>query len=100
MNKLIKLLVFFVLWNFLSTTAYAANTGSGKELFERHCVQCHQPGQEMMMPMTYSLRDSLMQPDSVLREKILSGTNAMPGYYGLLNNKEISDILLYMRMIW
>ncbi len=97
MNKFIKLLVFFVLWNFFSTIAYAA---TGKELFDRHCVQCHQPGQEMIIPMAYSLRDSLMQPDSILREKILSGTNAMPGYYGLLKNKEISDILLYMRMMW
>ena len=87
-------------WLCFSSITYAANTGSGKELFERHCVQCHQPGQEMLIPMAYSLRDSLMQSDNVLREKILSGINAMPGYYGLLNHKEISEILLYMRMTW
>lgn len=100
MNKLIKILIFATSCLFSATGASTGNMDNGKKLFELHCVQCHQPGQEITTLQTTSIRDSLMQPDSVLREKILSGINAMPGYYGLLNDREIANILLYMRMVW
>jgi len=100
MNKLIKILIFATSCLFSATGASAGNMDNGKKLFELRCVQCHQPGQEITTLQTTSMRDSLMQPDSVLRGKILSGINAMPGYYGLLNEREIANILLYMRMVW
>lgn len=83
------------------SSAFAVNIERGRELFELHCSQCHMPGNDLLQGIPeFSIRDSLLRPDGMLVEVIRNGTNTMPGYYGILKDKEIVDVIQYMRMIW
>ena len=79
--------------------ARAADPVRGQELFMQHCVSCHAPGQPVPGAPGFILQQRMLQPDSVLLEKIRSGVNAMPGYQGILDNSMILDVIAYMRTL-
>jgi cytochrome c6 len=40
-----------------------------------------------------------MQPDPVLVQSIKAGRNAMPGFQGLLRDRDILDVIAYARTL-
>jgi len=80
-------------------SARAADPIRGQELFMQHCVSCHAPGQPVPGAPGFILQQRMLQPDSVLLDKIRYGLNAMPGYQGILDNSMILDVIAYMRTL-
>lgn len=78
---------------------FGADTINGAKLYAIHCVSCHGKKGDGVMPGTpnFNRGNSLLQPDSVLLERIKQGKNAMPGYYGILKEREILDIVAHLR---
>jgi cytochrome c6 len=80
-------------------TCFGADTINGAKLYAIHCVSCHGKKGDGIMPGTpnFSRGNSLLQPDGALLERIKQGKNAMPGYYGILKEREILDIVAHLR---
>jgi mono/diheme cytochrome c family protein len=41
----------------------------------------------------------MLQPDMVLLERIRAGRNAMPGYRGVLSDRDILSVIAYTRTL-
>ena len=41
----------------------------------------------------------LAQADPILIDKILAGKNAMPPFFGILNDRQVRDIIVYARSL-
>lgn len=78
---------------------HAADTINGSKLYALHCAACHGNRGEGAMPGTpnFARANSLLQPDGRLLQKIKDGKNAMPGYYGILKEREILDVIAHLR---
>jgi cytochrome c6 len=79
--------------------AQAADIFKGKEIYESYCATCHGVGGQGVMPgvPNFARREGLMRPDQVLYESVRSGKGAMPGYRGILKEREILDVVAYLR---
>ena len=53
------------------------------------------------MPGTPNFRrlESLMKPDMQLLTVIRNGKGVMPGYFGVLRDREILDVVAYLRTL-
>jgi cytochrome c6 len=47
----------------------------------------------------FSRGERLMQPDLMLLTSIRAGRNAMPGFMGLLSDREILDVISFLRVL-
>ena len=79
--------------------AQAADTTKGAELYRLHCAGCHGGDGRPVMPMApdFSRPTTLLKPDLTLLAAIRSGRGAMPAYQGLLRDREILDVVAYLR---
>ena len=77
----------------------AADTVNGSKLYASHCASCHGNRGEGIMPGTpnFARANSLLRPDGTLLQTIKDGRNAMPGYYGILKEREILDVIAHLR---
>jgi mono/diheme cytochrome c family protein len=82
-------------------SAVAADTGRGSTVYERHCVVCHGRQGEPVWPGAPDFRrpGSLMKADTQLLALLRQGRGVMPGYLGLLKDREMSDLLAYVRTL-
>lgn len=104
-NKL-GLLVSFLL-AFGSSTVHAADPNKGAELYRMHCASCHGgPGGHVMPGATDFTRNEamspnkgMMRPDMKILGDIKQGKNAMPGYQGVLTDRDILNVIAYMRTL-
>lgn len=78
---------------------YAADTNKGRQLYAAHCVSCHGGPGTSAAPGSPSFErgQNMLKPDLVLMEATRTGKNAMPAYRGILTNRDILDIIAYMR---
>ncbi|MEQ1813814.1 MAG: cytochrome c [Candidatus Nitrotoga sp.] len=85
----------------LSGKAAAADMVNGKNLYMVHCAGCHGDKGVSFMKQAPNLArsGSLAQADPVLIDKILAGKNAMPPFFGILNDRQIRDIIVYARSL-
>lgn len=92
-------LVLMCLWP--QGQALAGDVFKGKEIYRSHCEVCHGPTGRSALPSAPSFAggQGLMQPDRSLYETIRSGKNAMPGYEGVLSDREIFDVISYIRTL-
>lgn len=84
-----------------ATAAYAADTANGAKLYQQYCIGCHGAAGDGMMPgaPNFSRGESLMQTDNALLNAIKNGKNAMPGFQGAISDKDILDIIAYLRTL-
>ena len=82
-------------------SAAAADIQRGGSLYSTHCAVCHGSGGMPVMQGAPNFRrmESLMRPDMNLLAVIRSGKGAMPGYFGVLRDREILDIVAYLRTL-
>jgi cytochrome c6 len=80
---------------------FSADTANGNKLYALHCASCHGNRGEGGMPgaPNFAQSNALIQPDSTLLRKIKDGRNAMPGYFGILREREILDVIAYLRTL-
>ncbi len=85
----------------LSGKAEAADMANGKSLYMAHCVGCHGDRGVSFMKQAPNLARSgiLAQADPILIDKILAGKNAMPPFFGILNDRQVRDIIVYARSL-
>jgi cytochrome c6 len=83
------------------TGAHAADIQKGGALYATHCKSCHGVGGNPVMPMAPNFRrmERLMQPDMQLMASIRAGKGAMPAFFGVLREREILDVIAYLRTL-
>jgi len=81
--------------------AGAADITRGGSLYSNYCAVCHGPNGNPVMPGAPNFRrmETLMRPDMQLMATIRSGKGAMPGYFGVLRDREILDVIAYLRTL-
>lgn len=86
---------------FAAAPAGAANIARGGQLYATHCAMCHGANGNPVMPGAPDFRrmQSLMRPDMQLLTTIRSGKGGMPGFFGILRDQEILDVVAYLRTL-
>lgn len=79
--------------------AWAADPNHGETLYRSHCAGCHGPGGRPVLPGAPDLSrpTALLRPDMALLATIRTGRGGMPGYAGLLRDREILDLVAHLR---
>lgn len=79
----------------------AADIQRGRSLYSTHCAICHGESGSPVMPGAPNFRrmESLMRPDMQLMASIRNGKGAMPGYFGILREREILDVIAHLRTL-
>jgi cytochrome c6 len=85
----------------VSVVSRAADVRKGGELYATHCANCHGPDGAPAMPGAPDLRRgaALLRTDAQLLDAIRRGRGAMPAYVGVLKEREILDVIVYMRTL-
>lgn len=86
---------------FWTGPAGAADVQRGNSLYSTHCAVCHGSNGTPVIPGAPNFRrmEGLMRPDMQLMTAIRSGKGAMPGYFGVLRDREILDVVAYLRTL-
>lgn len=81
--------------------AHAADVRRGEQLYVLHCVACHGATGVPAMPGAPDLKRgaALLRPDGQLLASVRRGRGAMPGYFGILSDAQILDVIAYMRTL-
>lgn len=85
----------------LGTVAYAADTQNGAKLYAQHCLSCHGPNGRGSAPGVpdFSRSNVLFRPDGAIYASIKAGKGAMPGYLGILRDRDLFDVIAYLRTL-
>ena len=80
-------------------TAQAADLNQGGELYRQHCAQCHGAGGRPVLPSAPDLSrpTALMKSDLALLASIRQGRGGMPAYQAQFRDREILDIVAFLR---
>lgn len=68
----------------------------GHQIVTRNCLLCHTPGSGEYVPLN---KDAANGDDEVLREVIKDGLVLMPGWKYTLSDRDIDDVIAYIRTI-
>jgi len=96
-----RLLVSFLFTLGSGGTVFAADMVRGGNLYAAHCSACHGASGVSRMPGTpnFARNTGLMQPDMSLLTTIKSGKNVMPAFQGILSDRDILDVIVYIRTL-
>lgn len=81
--------------------ANAADMRNGGRLYAMHCAGCHGANGRSVMPEApnFARGERLMQSDVALLASMRVGRGAMPGYAGILSDREILDVVSFLRTL-
>lgn len=81
--------------------AQGADTSKGRQLFAANCAICHGQTGRSVMPgaPNFDRGEGLLRPDFTLLAAIRSGKNAMPAFQGILPDRDILDVIAYLRTL-
>lgn len=93
--------IFGLMLLLTSGTSYAADINKGRQLFATNCAICHGQSGRSVMPgaPNFDRGEGLMRPDFTLLAAIRNGKNAMPAYQGLLADRDILDVIAFLRTL-
>lgn len=85
----------------MSGELYAADNFKGQKLYATNCAICHGQSGRAVMPgaPNFDRGERVLQPDFNLLASIRSGKNAMPAFQGILSDRDIMDIIAYVRTL-
>jgi cytochrome c6 len=85
----------------MAGSASAADVHRGAALYATHCAACHGANGVPVMPGSPNFRrlETLMRPDLQLVTAIRSGKGAMPAYFGILRERELLDVVAFLRTL-
>lgn len=85
----------------LADGAVAADINKGRQVYGTHCASCHGQNGISVMPgaPNFARTEGLLRPDMALLNAIRAGRNAMPAYMGILSDRDIMDVIAYMRTL-
>lgn len=81
--------------------AGAADIHKGGSLYATHCAMCHGANGNPVLPGTPNFRrmETLMRPDLQILPAIKNGKGSMPGFFGILRDQEVLDVIAYLRTL-
>ncbi|HHH36941.1 MAG TPA: cytochrome c [Gammaproteobacteria bacterium] len=90
-----------VLFFMATGPAGAANMEKGRQIYVRHCQQCHGARGQGQIPGApdFARGERLLQPDVRLAESIRNGKGVMPAYRALLKDEDLLDVIAYLRTL-
>lgn len=85
----------------LAQPASANDIIRGAEVYRQHCASCHGVRGMSTWPGAPNVarREGMLQPDLVIVERLRTGRNAMPGYRGVLTDRDLLSVVAYMRTL-
>ena len=83
----------------LAPGAFAADVMKGGQIYRMHCASCHGTSGVSTMPNApnFARGERMTQPDQMLLGSIRRGRGAMPGFFGVLSDRDTLDVIAYMR---
>ena len=74
---------------------------NGGRLYAVHCAGCHGADGRNVMPEApnFTRGERLLQSDMALLVSMRVGRGAMPGYTGILSDREILDVVSFLRTL-
>ena len=81
--------------------ANGADVTRGAQTYALHCAMCHGPAGQGVHPTApkFNRGERLLQSDLVLLNTIRAGRNAMPPFNGILRDRDILDVIAYLRTL-
>jgi cytochrome c6 len=81
--------------------AHAADTQKGRQLYITYCATCHgESGRSTMAGApNFDRGESMLRSDASLLAAIRAGKNANPAFQGILKDREILDVIAYLRTL-
>ena len=94
-----KRLAPLVLLLLMAEAVHAADVMKGGRIYRTHCASCHGATGIATLPNapSFARGERIMQPDPVLLGTIRTGRGAMPGFFGILNDRDTLDVIAYLR---
>lgn len=85
----------------VAAPAVAADIAKGGQAYALHCAVCHGPAGQGVHPGApkFNRGERLLQSDLRLLANVRAGKNAMPPFNGVLKDREILDIIAYVRTL-
>lgn len=82
-------------------TVLAGNPVAGEQIYSTFCVGCHGVGgrNPIAGAPSFARGEGLMKPDMTLVQSIKSGRMAMPAFAGVISDREINDVITYLRTL-
>ncbi|HEX4943955.1 MAG TPA: cytochrome c [Usitatibacteraceae bacterium] len=79
----------------------AADLVRGSQVYALHCAICHGPAGQGGIPGApkFNRGERLLQSDMALLESVRRGRNIMPSFAGVLRDREILDVIAYLRTL-
>lgn len=97
----IKICVAIFMTIFINT-AHSASIKDGSDIYQRQCAMCH--GMSGMSSMAgapnFKHGRGLMKPDVSLVEHLKNGRNACPSFRGILRDKDMYDVVAFIRTLY
>ncbi|WP_292932699.1 cytochrome c [Noviherbaspirillum sp.] len=99
--KVLATLLVAILAVSYSSSLYAADTFKGQKLYANNCAVCHGPNGQSRLPgaPNFNRGESILKPDFTLLAAIRAGKNAMPAFQGILSDRDIMDVIAYVRTL-
>ncbi len=103
MNIIFSLAVIFSLLSVsaVSRDVYAADSIKGDKIYQQNCSNCH--GTHGVSNISgvadFSRGEGLFKSDVELLKLLQRGKGMMPAYQGRLSDKELLDVIAYMRTL-
>lgn len=81
--------------------AQGADINKGRQLYVANCAICHGQDGVAVMPgaPSFNRGDVLLRPDMSLLAAIRAGKNAMPAFQGMLPDRDIMDVIAFLRTL-
>ena len=103
MNIIFSLAVMFCFLSVLGASGdvYAADSIKGEKIYQQHCSNCHGSNgvSNMSGVADFSRGEGLFKSDIDLLRLLQRGRGMMPAYQGRLSDKEMLDVIAYMRTL-
>lgn len=85
----------------LPTVSFAMDMNNGKRLYMAHCAGCHGMDGNSVMPQApnFARGERLQQADFTLVNFIKTGSSTHPPFLGMIVEREMFDVVGYLRNI-
>ena len=85
----------------VAAASQGADIHKGRQLFATHCAVCHGQNGRSVIPgaPNFDRGEGLLRPDFTLLASIRAGKNAMPAFQGILMDRNIMDVIAYLRTL-